>query len=122
MTTKLLIGKQKRSSTYIEFKNDDNIIIIPTEEYLLDFKICVKRRKNIWKRNCIKYNNGIYKKGSIESSINPFTEENKLKILNELKNNYDSNNSIIKGSFNISVKDLCNLSKKELELFKYIPN
>jgi hypothetical protein len=121
METKLLIGKQKRSSTYIEFNNNDIITITPAEQYLSDFKMCKKKGKNIWKRDCIKYDNGKYKKGSIQSSINPFTEENKLKILNELKNKYDSDNSIIKGSFNISVKDLCNLSKKELELFRYVP-
>lgn len=44
MTTKLLIGKQKISSVYIEFNNNDNIYIIPKEEYLLEFRARKKGR------------------------------------------------------------------------------
>lgn len=120
MTTKLLIGKQKRTANEYLFNNNDIITIIPKQEYILDFKICKKINK-YWKRNCIKCDNGKYKKCSIQSSINPFTDENKIKILNEVKNKYKDDNSIIKGSFNISVNDLCKLSEKELELFRFVP-
>lgn len=121
MLTKLFIGKQEKSSTCIKFKDDDIITITPKEEYLLNCKISKKGAKHCCKRNYIKYNDEKYKKGSIQLSINPFTDENKIEILNEVEKKYNTNNTIIKGPFNISINDLHKLSKKELELFRYIP-
>ncbi len=121
MLTKLIIGKQKRSSSDIIFNSDENICIIPSEEYLLPFK-CINRRNNISYKKCfIKYNKGLYQKSSIEKRITPYNKENELKILNELTIKYNNDPHIIKGEFNISVNDLCKLSEKELQLFRYVP-
>jgi len=115
------IGKQLRSCNDYIMNPDDVINIIPTEECLLDFKIQLKRNKQILKRNCIKYINGKYCKSSIQMIIDSFTDKNKSVVLNKLQIKYDEDKTIIKSVISMTVSEISMLSKKELKLFRYVP-